>query len=179
MAYEASFDGIDEISEMIATLGEQAEATAARGLYMGAGAMAKEITQQVNNIRTDDFSYAHDGSMRLPSPEEKAILQETGAMGIAKFDKNGSEVNTSVGFNNAGYADVAWNHMYGKTRTNYKGKGEGRNQKPIGVIANAINSGTSFMKKQPFVRQALSNGKGKAENAIRAEIERIVDEITK
>ena len=99
-------------------------------------------------------------TQRLPTLEEKAIVQEAGA-GIAKFQKNGSEVNTSVGFRNAGYAEL-------------KGKSV-----PIPKIVNAINSGTSFMKKQPFVRKAASSGSKKAEAAITKAIEQKFNEIIK
>ena len=83
------------------------------------------------------------------------------AAGIAKFDKNGTEVNTSVGFRNAGYAELA-----GKTV-------------PVPKIVNAINSGTSFMPKQPFVRQAAKTGAAKAMQAMRESIEKDFEEITK
>ena len=49
----------------------------------------------------------------------------------------------------------------------------------MAVIANAINSGTSFMKKQPFIRKAVSQSKAKASEAISAEVERLVAEILK
>ena len=89
---------------------------------------------------------------REPSPEEKAAVLQA-RMGIAKFDKNGSEVNTSVGYQNSGYAEVA-----GKV-------------KPIPQIVNSINSGTSFMQKQPFVRNAVNKGKAQASAAIIARCE--------
>jgi len=97
---------------------------------------------------------------RLPSPEEKEIVLQASA-GIARFDKNGLEVNTSVGFRNAGYAELK-----GKT-------------KPIPQIVNAINSGTSFMKKQPFVRKAARSGGQKAIEVMRADIEEAFEAIIK
>ena len=115
----------------------------------------------MRSIRTAPFKYAKPGETRLPSPEEKQILLENGSMGIAKFDKNGSEVNTSVGYARAGYAEL-------------NGK-----QVPIPKIANAINSGTSFLKKQPFFRRAVSSGSGKASEKIVQKIEKEIEEITK
>jgi hypothetical protein len=56
------------------------------------------------------------------------------------------------------------------------GKGA-QNQKPVGVIANSINSGTSFMVKQPFMRKAFSKSKGAAEAAIEAGIMARLDEL--
>lgn len=156
MSMTAKIDGMEEISEMLTRLEEEAPKAAAAGLYDGAGVMAKEIEKGVNGIKTAPFKYASRGAMRAPSPEEKEALR--GAIGVAKFEKNGTEVNTSVGFGNAGYADVA-------------GK-----QKAVAQVANAINSGTSFMTKQPFFRRGASAGAKLAEAAIIKTIEQRLDE---
>ena len=162
MAITMNIEGLAELSEQLAQLGEKAQGVAALGLYEGAGIMAEEIKRGADTIRTEEFHYAVFPSVtqRLPTPEEKAIVQEAGA-GIAKFRKNGSEVDTSVGYRNAGYAEL-------------KGKSV-----PIPKIVNAINSGTSFMKKQPFVRKAASSGAKKAEAAITKMIEQKFNEIIK
>ena len=81
------------------------------------------------------------------------------SVGIAKFDKNGSEVNTSVGYQNAGYAELAGKMV------------------AVPKVVNAINSGTSFMKKQPFVRKARTKATAQATAAIRQSIEAAFDEI--
>ena len=198
MPITAKITGMEDISKMLDELGDAAESVASLALYEGAGAMAKAINESALSIRTAPFKYAKPGETRLPSPEEKQILLENGSMGIAKFDKNGSEVNTSVGYNKSGYADVNWNHMSGRARTNYKavslkghdsnassflkaiGMGKGaQNQKPVGVIANSINSGTSFMQKQPFFRQGVQKGTKRAEEAIRRKAEQLFDIIIK
>jgi hypothetical protein len=123
-------DGIEELSEMLTAMEERAPAVASKALYEGAGIMADEIRKGAASIRTAPFKWASSsrGETRLPSPEELEIVQAAAA-GIAKFNKNGTEVDTSVGFRNAGYAKLK-----GKTV-------------PIPKIVNAINSGTSFMKK--------------------------------
>ena len=72
--------------------------------------------------------------------------------GIAKFKRKGVVIETSVGMENAGYADLAGKRV------------------PIPQIANAINSGTSFREKQPFLRKAFSQSKKAAEAAIEAGI---------
>ena len=56
------------------------------------------------------------------------------------------------------------------------GKGA-QNQKPVGVIANSINSGTSFMEKQPFIRQAFSKSKSAAVAAIEDGIRKRIEEL--
>ena len=150
MAINMKVEGLLGLSEQLAQLGENAQSVASSALYEGAGIMATEIQNGAEGIKTAPFHFAVFGT-REPSPEEKeAVL---GAVGIAKFEKNGAEVNTSVGYGNTGYAMVA-------------GK-----RKAIAQIANAINSGTSFMNKQPFVRKAATSGGKKAGEAITKSIE--------
>jgi len=150
MAINMKVEGLLGLSEQLAQLGEDAQSVASSALYEGAGIMATEIQNGAEGIKTAPFHFAVFGT-REPSPEEKeAVL---GAVGIAKFEKNGAEVNTSVGYGNTGYAMVA-------------GK-----RKAIAQIANAINSGTSFMNKQPFVRKAATSGGKKAGEAITKSIE--------
>ena len=160
MAMQMQVDGLTEIAEMLTGMEERAGAVAAGALYEGAGLMAAEINKGAAEITTAPFKYARPGETRLPSPEEKEIVLQAG-VGIAKFDRNGTEVNTSVGYRNAGYAML-----------------DGK-QKPIPQIVNAINSGTSFMKKQPFVRKAATTGAKKAEAAITKTIEQKFEELMK
>ena len=197
MAYAMEVDGMAEISEMLNQMEENAQGTASRALYEGARVMGEAIQKEIETIKTAPFKYAKSGEKRLPSPEEKAVLEEHG-IGIAKFDKDGLEINTSVGVDTNGYVDVNFSHMNSEARTNYKSvhlkgresnssallkaignKEKGQNQKPLGVIANAINSGTTFMEKQPFIRKAEKTGGQKAMQAMKDSIERDFDAMTK
>ena len=162
MPYQMQVDGIEEISETLSKLEERAPAIAAKGLYEGAGVMADAMNTAAAGIKTAPFKWAsmRRGETRLPSPEEKAIVQQAAA-GIAKFNGSGAEIDTSIGFRNAGYAELK-----GKTV-------------PIPKIVNAINSGTSFMRKQAFVRQAKRNGENKASEAMKTAIEAEFEALTK
>lgn len=198
MKYTVQIDGMEEISEMLNELEKQAPAIAAQALYEGANEVAQAILKEMGSIKTAPFSYAKTGEKRLPSPEEKEVLMQAG-VGIAKFDVNGSEVNTSIGIDQSEYADVNWNHMSHTARTNYKAyafKGHAengssflrkvginkrglQNRKPVGAIANAINSGTSFMQKQPFVKKGAKAGTQKASVTMKAFIENALEKLTK
>jgi hypothetical protein len=162
MPYQMKVDGMAEISELLDKMDEKAPGVASKALYEGAGIMADEIKKRAATIRTAPFKWASSrkGQSRLPSPEEKEIVMQAAA-GIAKFNKNGTEVDTSVGFRNAGYAQLK-----GKTV-------------PIPKIVNSINSGTSFMSKQPFVRKAASSGGKKAIAAMKEVIETEFEAMTK
>ena len=158
MAMTVKVNGLETISMMLQDLGDKAEGIASRGLFEGAGIMADEIRKEAGSIRTGPG--ASRESARYATQEEKQIVMNAAA-GIAKFKKNGTEVDTSIGFRNAGYAEINGKRV------------------PIPKIVNAINSGTSFMHKQPFVRKAANRAKERASEAIRASIEADLNKITK
>lgn len=152
MAYQMKVEGTEEISKMLTTMADKAPGVASQAVYSGAGLMRDEVAKGAESIRTAPFKWAGSNDYRLPSPEEKEIVMQADP-GIAKFDKNGTEVQTSVGYANSGYA-----YLKGKL-------------KPIPVIVNAINSGTSFMRKQTFVRTAARKAKSKTEQAMKEVVE--------
>ena len=211
MPYRFKSEGVADLMKQIGGLEERAEMIASAALYDGAAIMASAIEENAKKIKTAPFKYAGPGEKRLPSPEEKEMITNSGAMGIAKFRKRLEAVDTSVGYNRSGYVPVEWNHMSSKARTNYKnatfkgnsitasstlkwlreqggnakhgisadiGKGA-QNMKPIGVIANAINSGTSFMDKQPFMRKAVKAATPQCEAAIIKKAESLIQSIIK
>lgn len=160
MAFSFKMSGLEELSSVLGKLGEEAPHVAARGLYDGAAVVADKVSHAVQGIATKRFKYpAPPGKRRMPSPEEKALI--TGAKhGVAKFRYTGTEIQTSVGYQNAGYGSVN-----GKT-------------KPVPQVANAINSGTSFMAKQPFMRKAFSTSKQAALAAIEKTILEEIDKLS-
>ena len=151
MPFSLQVDGLKELAGKLDKLPEKAADVAALALYDGAGVVADTVSREVQGISTEPFRYAAGGRKRKASPEEKAILQQA-PKGVAKFRRNGVTVQTSVGMQNAGYAQ-----LNGKTV-------------PIPKIANAINSGTSFREKQPFLRKAFTQSRKAAEAAIEAGI---------
>lgn len=191
MAYNVTTEGLDELTQALSSIGNAAQGVASASLYEGAGVLADAVSRAVHGIATEPFQYAAGGKRRKPSPEEKAALLGAGSAGIAKFHKNGLTVDTVVGFNNSGYAIVTGKRSK-KARTNYrydpqtgrithssKAKEGSVNVKPVPLIANSINSGTSFMQKQPFFRKAISQTRGKAIERMDSEARRRIDEITK
>ena len=152
MSFSFQVTGLDEIMAKMDKLPKEAARVAALALYEGAGVMADAVGQAVQGIATKKFKYpAPPGKTRMPSPEEKAVLMNA-RHGVAKFRNYGTEVNTSVGWRNAGYGTIN-----GKTV-------------PVPMIAAAIESGTSFMKKQPFFRKSVNRAKGAATAAVESGI---------
>ena len=159
MAMTINTDGIEELGAMLAELEDKAYDVASEALYEGAGIVGDAFTGAIGQIRTAPFKYAAGGRMRLASPEEKAALQ--GKSGIAKFNRDGDGVDTLIGISGAaGYASI-------------NGK-----PKAVRLIARSINSGTSFMQRQPVFRKAKTVSQGKAKAAIVSKADELFKEIT-
>jgi len=160
MPMTMSVSGMEEVEAMLHQLGEKAQDVASGALFEGAGVVADAFSGAINGIVAAPFKYATKGKTRYPSLEEKAALQ--GKSGIAHFHKNGTEVDTLIGITgSAGYVQIA-----GKA-------------KAVRLIARSINSGTSFMKKQPIFRKAASGSRGAASAAAVAKAEALLQELIK
>ena len=161
MAMTIRTDGIDELGNMLARLGDRAQDVASGALFDGAGIVADAMKAAIGSIVTEPFNYVADPDSvgkRYASPEEKAALM--GKSGIAKFDKSGDDMNTLIGISGkSGYATV------------------GGKQKAVRLIARSINSGTSFMHKQPVFREAKSKATSPAQAAIVSKAEQMFNEI--
>lgn len=156
MAGQQTTVGLDEVMAMLNKLDENTEAIAKRALYIGAKVVADAYTAAVNSIRTSARRWHREPGGRLPTREEKDALH----IGISRFRGDTTEVDTIIGVAE-GYTTV------------------GGRQKATKLIARSINSGTSFMQKQPVFRKASSTSRRAGQEAVVAEAERLIDEITK
>jgi HK97 gp10 family phage protein len=131
-------------------------------LAAGSDEIAKKAIYKAADMVTDEIRAGLEGNLRDPEYVGKKgnalfknmYSEPTGdlaaSLGIAKIqtDKNG-DINTKIGFD--GY-DV--------------------NGVPNQLKARAMESGTSVLKKRPFVRPAVNATKGKALDTMR----RVIDE---
>ena len=160
MAGTMKIEGMADISEMLTKLGEKAQSVAGTGLYEGAGVMADAYAEAVNGMTAEKYRYAFNGAKRRVSLEEKAAL--VGKSGIAKFEKNGSEVLTSVGAaGKMGYVEIAGHRI------------------AVRLIANAANKGNEFRVRDPVFSRAVSKAKQAASAAIVSKVGKLIDEMTK
>ena len=186
MPFTLEWSGADELLRKMDKLPEKAAKIAAEALYEGADVMADAVSRAVQGIATEEFHYAKGGETRMPSPEEKAIVMNQ-RRGVSKFSNNGTVISTKVGVSSEGYSKITWNHAKTNVRTKYKKqadgeyarawRGGGESAKPAAVIINSIEHGTSFMKKQPFMRKAIQQTKGAAMAAIDAGIKKRENEL--
>ena len=157
--------GLDAEIQAMSKLAEKAGEIAGQALYKAAGIMADEYRRAVEGMPTEPNRYVAPGDppRHATTAEKNAIA---GAIGIARYRRTDDDVNTSIGVGTAGYA------------TNLKTK-KYPNGKPIPLIANGINSGSSFIIKYPFARKAEAAGKAKALAALEQEANKLIDEVTK
>lgn len=160
MAMTVSTSGIEKLEKMLQSLGDRAPDIAAQALYDGADVMADAYTRAAGSVKAKKRQHFEpDGQdpskARYPTPEEKEALKK---IGVSRFHKDADGVDTIVGPAD-GYTTI------------------GGKKKAIRLIARSINSGTSFMKKQPVFRQAVSRNRKAAKDKIVSTAEGLINEI--
>lgn len=155
MAGRMTVTGTEELAAMLNRIGEQANRIASQALYSGAGVVADAYRGAANGIRARPRGKGESRTeARYPTPEEKEALK----IGVARFKRDGDSTTTVVGVAE-GYTTV------------------GRKRKAYKQIANAINSGTAFMKRQPVFRKALNSSRAAAESAMTEAGEKLIKEL--
>lgn len=148
-------NGLPEIEEMLNRLGESAYKVGKAALYEGAKVVADSYTAAVNSIAVSARRWHNEPGGRLPTRAERDALK----IGIARFRDDGLDaVSTIVGVPD-GYTTI-----------------NGR-KKATKLIARSINSGTSFMQKQPVFRKAASASRGPAREAIIRKADEMIEQL--
>lgn len=144
-------DGFDAVSRIFSDMEANLTDAVNKALYDGAAIMADEVkkgleamptatTQQMD--KNGNPKWQADGhQLTGPTPKQKEDLIDS--MGLASFQKNGrGETSTSVGFD--GYGRSTWH---------------GGEPLPNQVLMREVESGTSWMRKNPVIRPAVSRTK--------------------
>lgn len=152
--------GLDEVSAMLSRLNVKTEAIMKMGIYDGAGVIARAVSESIDALPTDSgpISSTHP-IMNGPTELQKKGLKD--GFGISGMRDDGGFINVSIGFD--GYNDQ-------KTRKYPSGQ-------PNQLIARSIESGTSYMQKTPFMRQALNKSKKQAIEAMQRKVSSVARNI--
>lgn len=156
---KATIQGFDDFLSTIEVVGKNTEDLARRALYSGAGIMADALKTELYSLPTvkesnNIFAYGTGEKMRLSEKQKAGLLD---GLGIAPFDVTArGEVQTKVGFQ--GYNEV-------KTKRYPNGQ-------PNQMIARVVESGSSYMDKNPFIRRTISRTKKQAEEKMREVVEK-------
>ena len=126
---------------------------AGAALYDGAGILADQLRRNIENLPERSYNMKKGAPLRGVTPQQKKALLDH--MGISRMRNEDGTYNIKVGFQ--GYDDDI-------TKAYPKGH-------PVSMIARAVESGTSFLQKTPFIRPAAQKAKVPAEEAMRRKLE--------
>lgn len=157
--------GLKEYSDSILELERKSDELISKAIYSGANIMADAVRSKIENIPAANENYnrvAHRKGYRgrLSEKQKEGLLD---SLGIAKMENSDGYKNVRIGFD--GYNEV-------KTKK-YK------NGQPNQLIARVTESGTSYTKKQPFVRPALNANRKVVEEKMAEVFENGVEKVMK
>lgn len=145
------FEGVDDLISQYQKLANDTDAIIGSAIYQGAKVVMRAVESSVEGIITDNRYGTAEQPTSGPSSIQKEGLRHS--LGIAKLRDDNGFKNVKIGFD--GYNRV-------KTKTWPQGQ-------PNSMVARSIESGTSWMQKQPFMR--------KAEQSSRSACERVMGEV--
>lgn len=127
-------------------------------VYNGSGIVADEMRRQLKSLKTTkDGQRGSDKTRRYCYERDKDVLLQQ--MGISKIRKD-ETTSAKVGFD--GYY--------------YLSNGK---QKPVPLLANSINAGTSFMYAQPFINKTVRSVREKVSKAMQDSLDNEINKIQK
>ena len=136
--------------EMWDELAKNSEGTLKQCVYMGTKVVADTMKDRLKSIKTQADNKRTD--VRYPYEYEKQVLLDN--MGVSPMSSS-EKVTTKVGFD--GY-------YYNKQET----------RKPIPLLANSVNAGTTFLKKQDFINATKRQAETPCRQAMQSELDKLI-----
>lgn len=150
---KAQVISVDNFIKDLDARSKEFEEMAGKSLYQGAAILADQLRENIQNLPERPRSGKRGEALRGVTKEQKQALLDH--MGVARMMNKDGSYDIKIGFE--GYDDD-------KTKSYPNGH-------PVSMIARAVESGTSFLQKTPFIRPASQKAKGPAEEAMKKEIE--------
>lgn len=153
------FEGVDDYLKELQKIYDMTDEHVGRAIYAGAKVVADGVKEAVRALPRDDDPGKKDMRSGLRSIQVEGLVQ---SFGISPMRTDGTFKNVKLGFDG-----------YNAVRTERWPQGQ-----PNAMIARAAESGTSFMKKTPFMSKTTRAKKAECEAKMRAafdqEISRLV-----
>lgn len=131
-------------------------------IYAGAAIVTDAVRDELNSIPSDESFGTASHPTEGPKEAQKQGLSES--LGIAKMRDNGTGFyDVRIGFD--GYNDL-------KTK-------RWPNGQPNQMVARSVESGTTWMKKNPFIKRAAAKVRKRAEAEMKQRAEAAVKKIMK
>lgn len=151
------FEGLDTFINLSLETIKRTDRVVGRSIYPGAKIMSNEIKRAIDSLPVE--RRPRRGRRTTISEKQKQGLQES--FGIAKIRKDKWGYNVKAGFD--GYNEI-------KTKKYPKGQ-------PNAMIARSLNSGTSFLRKNPFIDRTVESNKQRTIEAIEKQFDKELERI--
>lgn len=153
--------GIDEFVVELERLAKDTTPILAKAIYKATDVVMAEVRKEIASIPTDDRTNVPKDEMRrgLRTIQVEGLKH---SVGVAPLHEDGNYLNVKIGFD-------GYNNLRSKKYPNGQ---------PNVMIARSIISGTSFMKKYPFMRKAESRSRKRAETAMSEELDKEIEKRT-
>jgi len=148
------FEGVDNYIAQLQKLYGDVDDIIGAAIYEGAGVVMRSVVSAINGLNTDERYGIPENKTTGPNSYQKEGLKRS--IGIAQLRQDGTFWNVKIGFD--GYNGI-------RTKTWPNGQ-------PNAMVARSVESGTSWMQKQPFMRKAQNESKVKCEQAMANEIDK-------
>lgn len=155
------FEGIDDYIAQLEKIYKDTDQIIGSAIYQGANVVMKSVVSAIEGLTTDDRYGTPENKTAGPTTYQKEGLRRS--IGIAKLRKDGNFWNVKIGFD-------GYNGIHTKTWPNGQ---------PNAMVARSVESGTSWMNKQPFMRRAESSSRVKCEQAMANQIDKEITKRTK
>lgn len=155
------FKGIDDYAKALGTLWKESENIVKKAVYEGADVVANEIKQGLRSIPVDERVGTEENPVTGVGRRQKVDLID--GFGLSPMENKDGYINTKAGFDG-----------YGSIKTKKYPKGQ-----PLAMLMRSVESGTSFRKKTPVIRKAVTRARKPAEakmaETVEAEIKKIME----
>lgn len=155
---ELKMGKIDDFIDLCFLTNQQLDRLLGRAIYKGGKVMGNAVGKAVKNIPVDTGSHHHRKRTGITPAQKQGLMD---SYGIARIKRGKLGLNVKLGFD--GYNDVI-------TKRWPKGQ-------PNAMIARAINSGTSFMRKTAFMDTTVQANESATLDAIEKEFDKQVDRL--
>jgi len=154
------FTGLDEYIAKIERLGYYPKEYVGKAIYKGAEVVANKTKEALEKLPVDNRQNNVEHRTSINAKQRKGLIE---SFGIAPLRDDRNFLNVKTGFD--GYNDIV---------TARWPLGQ-----PNAVIARSLESGTSFMDKNPVISRATKNSKNQAITAMRDSLNNSIEEIMK
>lgn len=147
--------GIDRYIQSIEKLTLTAEPEIKQAVFVGGGIVADAVRRSIQDLPARSGKYKDPPVSGVTKSQREGLLE---GLGISRMKNDGGFINVHIGFDG-----------YNSTVTDRWPKGV-----PNALVARSVESGTSWLKKHPFVAPAVRSVKTAAEMAMAAKFDEVI-----